>query len=623
MKLSKLSATLLAATTSSAAFAESTSASLDQIIVTANNTEQTLHSVTSNAVIITKYMIEEKQYQTLADVLKTVPGIMIKGSGGLGKPTSIYMRGDTQAHILVLQDGIDLTDAVGLGGAKIENIQLSDVERIEIIKGSQSGVWGANATAGVINIITKKGEHQASVNVEIGSNNTRKISTTLGDSNNQGDFVIHFSNLTTDGFSAVREANVSHENFEDDGFNQTDISLKFGINLAQNHRIETFIKTLSGNNEYDDTTNPDTTDRTSSYEQDVRQIQYKYNNQKLNARIYLSDNTVDRVYPSATYPSDYHGTVEEVGAQLGYHYRTQDSLQVSINNKLYIGSSTYLDRSTYNNRGYALSNTNHILPNLILTESIRHDEFDKFETSTTGKIGLKNLFTKDIFISANYGTSYNAPLLSQLARPNPVDLTPEKTVSYDVSLGIYGLELTYFNTETKDMIEYVPQPYPTPYYYKNANQKILTDGIEASYNHTIESIDTDVSLNYTWLTAKNESGEPLAYRPEQQASIILDFYGFNKAHLGLETRFVGSEFATTYGNNDVNENPYKIDIGNYFVTDIKADYEVNKNLTVYAKVINLMDDQYTDNVSKATGTTANYIYSNGGRQLFIGIRGQL
>jgi vitamin B12 transporter len=614
MKLSKLSAAILVATASSVVFAENTS--LDQIIVTANNTEQSARSVTSNMTIITAEDIEKKQYQTLADALRTVPGIMLKGSGGLGKSTSIYMRGDTQAHILILQDGIDLTDAAGLGGANIENLQLSDVERIEIIKGSQSGVWGANATAGVINIITKKGGHQASVNVEIGSNNTRKISTTLGDSNKQGDFVVNFSTLNTDGFSAVREANVSHENFEDDGFKQTNISLKFGINVAENHRIETFIKTSSGNNEYDDTTNPDTTARTSSYEQDVRQIQYKYNNQKLNARIYLSDNTVDRVYPSATYPSEFHGTVNEMGGQLGYQYRQNDALNILVNLKEYHNNSTtsYGGHTVngYKNTGVALTNTNHITTRLTLTESLRYDEFDKFENATTGKIGLKNNFTDNVFISANYGTAYNAPTLSQLAQPNPVDLIPEKTHSYDLTFGAYDFALTYFNTETKNRIDW---RYDSYLYYVNTPQKILTDGVETSYRSSLEAINTDLGFNFTWLSARNENGDTLAYRPEHTANLSLDYYGLSKTHIGLETRYVGRQYSS--------DNNAGVQLGEYFLTDIKADYEVSKTLTFYAKVINLMDDKYTDNVANATGSTANYVYSNGGRQFFIGLRGQL
>ena len=124
MKPSKLSMAILLAISTSSVLAENTK--LEQVIVSATNTKQTLNTVTSNTVIITKEDIEKKQYQTLADALKTVPGITLKGSGGLGKPTSLFMRGSQTSHVLILQDGVDLTDAAGLGGAHLENIFLAN-----------------------------------------------------------------------------------------------------------------------------------------------------------------------------------------------------------------------------------------------------------------------------------------------------------------------------------------------------------------------------------------------------------------------------------------------------------------------------------------------------------------
>ena len=613
MKHSKLFAAILASAIPNSVFAEKTS--LDQVVISANNIPQTLHSVTSNTVIITREEIEEKQYQTLSEALKTVPGLSINVSGGLGKTTSMFMRGDNNAHILLLQDGIDLTDAGGLGGALIENIQLTDIERIEIIKGSQSGVWGANATAGVINLITKKAGKQASVNLEFGSNNTRKLSTSLGDSNEQGDFVVNFSTLNTEGFSAVRTANSSHENFEDDGYNQTDISLKLGINLAQNHRIETYIKNSSGNNDFDGSSwsapyypLPDDESATNSFTNSVKSFQYLYSQNTVKARIFASDNQIEREYP--TYYSTYYGNVRELGAQVGIDYRDKDNVSVLSNRKIFDSSS-----NDYTNLGVAITNTNHIGHNLILTESLRYDEFNKFDNVATGKIGIKNHFNRDFFVSSNYGTAYNAPLLFQLARPNPIDLVPEKTESFDLTFGTYGLEVTYFYNTTKDLIEYVPQPYPTPYFYKNAEKSVITDGIEASYRQSIDSINTDLGFNFTWLSARNDNGEPLKYRPEHTANLNLDYYGLANTHLGLETRYIGTQHSS--------DNNQGIQIGQYFVTDIKVNYRVNKNLSIYGKVINLMDDEYTEYVAFASGTEADYVYSNGGRQFFIGLRGKL
>jgi vitamin B12 transporter len=599
------------------------STQLEQIVVSANNTEQSLRDVTSNITLISAEEIAEKQYQTLADALKTVPGLSIKGSGGLGKATSVYLRGFESKNILILVDGIDMTDPAGLGGANLENISLSEVARIEIIKGPQSGVWGANATAGVINIVTQKGQDHTRVDLEVGSNHTRKITTSISAGNEQFDFNFNLMSLATDGFSALRPAQESHTAFEKDGYQQNDVSFKMGIQPVPQHRIETLIKRSSGHNDYDSTTNPDDTINSGSFEQSVRQLQYLFNTPVWNSRVHISQNSIDRTHIG--YGSEYHGLINEQGVQLGRRYGEDNFMQIALNHKEYLAETTYLTRDRFNNVGYALTHAHRLFGSLTLNESLRYDEFDRFDNAVTGKIGFRNLFTPEVFIGANIGTAYNAPTLSQLSRPNPAALSPEKSASYDITLGLYGLEATYFDSRIDDLIEYVPSPppYTTPYYYKNADQKVISKGVELAYKRSFDALKTDMLLNYTWLSAKNENGDDLPYRPKQQGNLALDYYGIKRWHIGLETRYIGEQFATTYNNNDADGDPYHIDIGHYFVTDLKADYQITPSLSLYGRIINLTDDAYTENVSKATQTTADYVYSNGGRQFFMGIKGQL
>lgn len=613
MKLSKLSAAILVATTSSCAFAAPSE--LNSVVVTANNTEQLIESVTANMTVITADEIEEKQYQTLADALKTVPGLSIKSTGGMGSATSIFLRGASSSdrHVLILIDGIEQTDPAGVG-TNVANIHLDNVQQIEILKGAQSGVWGANASAGVINIITKKGQKQASVLVEIGSNNSKKIATTLGDGNEQFDFIVHFATTDTDGFSAIKPFNESADDYEADGFKQTDLSFKMGMNLSKAHRIETLIKSSSANNDYDGSTpsfTPDPDDLTSSstFDSTTRQIQYLYKQDQLNGRLFINENHIKTSFSSG-YQAE--GIIESFGGQLGYQYRTADALSLSASKNHF---RNVLGDNEYFNTGFSASNTNRIGENLVITESLRHDEYDEFENATTGKIGFKNHFNDQLFVSANYGSGYNVPSLYQLSTPNPVDLKPESVESYDFTLGIYGLELTYFNTATEDLI--APEGIFPTNYYVNSDGTTNTDGWEASYLQSIAAIDSDLSISSTWLSAKNKNDQLKASIPQHQASINLDYYGLANTHFGLETRYTGLTYSA--------DNHAGAQIGDYYITDFKVNYKVNKHLTLYSKVLNVFEKDYATSVADypSTNIEPNYVYSSAGRQFFIGLRGQL
>lgn len=173
MRLAKTPIALAIFSICSASFAADDQ-NLDSVVVTANNTPQNIGSVTSNVTVITAEDIANHQYQTLQDAMRQVPGLTTYSNGGLGTTTSLFMRGMGGKNILVLQNGMQLNDPTLTDGTtNFANIMLDDVERIEIIKGPQSGVWGANASAGVINIITKKGGKRANANLEFGSNNQK------------------------------------------------------------------------------------------------------------------------------------------------------------------------------------------------------------------------------------------------------------------------------------------------------------------------------------------------------------------------------------------------------------------------------------------------------------------
>ncbi len=610
MKLAKLSVAILTILASPLLLAE-TPITLDEVVVTANNTEQTIHSVTANMTIITAEEIQDRQHTTLGDALQTIPGIFIRTNGGLGTSSSISMRGSSGQNVLVLKDGIILNEPMGLSGANFNHIFLTDVARIEIIKGPQSGTWGSDASAGVINIITKKSKKTAVASLEVGSNNYKKLATSIGAGNDKVSFVVNFLEISTDGFSAVKLYRGSVNAHENDGFNQTDISFKMNIVPVKGHRVQTFVKKSSASTNFDDTNNPNA-NNTGSFDSILRSISYNYSKNSLQARVFLNKTEINRISISAWGSSPFSSSIKEYGVSGQYTYLIDHFFSIAASEKKLQDEGS---NNNYTNTGLSASNTNQFLnKNLIFTQSIRLDKFDRFADKITGKIGAKGYFTDNIFLSANYSTGYRAPTLDESEHST---LKPESTKGFDATFGAYGFELTYFEIKTKDKIKYI-SGWPITV-YKNLAGTSTAKGVAASYQHFISTINSDISVNYTIQKIRDHNNNKLSRQPEQMAQLTFDNYSLNNTRLGISTQYIGQTYDISWGAKN------KSQIGGYFVVDLTADYSINQNLTIFGRVENLFNQDYTNAVAGYQGisNTPSHIYNKGGTQLFIGVRGQL
>ncbi len=605
MKYSSLTSAIMIALATSSTQAEETS-TLNQVNVTASHIPMSQHAVTASSVFITADDIAENHYRTLNDALTSIPGITFVRNGGLGTNTSIFMRGQSGRSVLVLVDGVDMTNPMGTGGAILSSLLLSDVERIEVLKGAQSGIWGSNASAGVINIITKQAKDgtRGSALFETGDNNYNKLAVSLSSAEEGGDFSVSFSQLNTDGFSAVKAYKSYEQNYEDDAFNQTDFSMNMGININPNHRLEVLLKTAQSTSNYDYTTNPNQSAFASvDYENTIKRLQYLYTHNAFNSTVYVSQNNIKQ-YNDAV--------INSVGLKGGYQYATDQALSFVLNNNQYENLTT---GDSYYNTGVGVTNTNQFNNNsLIFTQSIRSDQYNTFKGKTTGKLGLKKTFQKDLFISANVGTAYNAPTLFQSTYGLTSNLQPEETIGFDVSVGIYGAELTYYESRAKNLINYAGT-WPNDYYENLAGISKFS-GVEFSYSNYVEKANTLVNLTFAQVSAKDDNNESLARRAEQTVGLNLLYDGFNRLTIGINNRYIGNMFDQ--------DNRSGANIGDYYVTDVNVNYTLNKQVTLYANVLNLFDADYTQAVAtyQADNVTPQNIYSNGGSQIFVGVQGK-
>jgi len=207
-------------------------------VTTPYNTPQKLDSITSNISLITADEIEERGFSTLSQALNSIVGIDINRNGGFGTTTSVILDGMSNKYILVLVDGIRYNDPTSTSGASITNISLEDIESIEILKGAQSGVWGADASSGVINIITKKSKDGFSgyLNSVYGSYGYKEIGVGLSYKTSKYYTKLDISKIDTDGYSAQQLNGEDLDKYEDDGYENLTISLMAGVNINKNNK---------------------------------------------------------------------------------------------------------------------------------------------------------------------------------------------------------------------------------------------------------------------------------------------------------------------------------------------------------------------------------------------------
>ena len=233
---------------------------LDDIVVTATRNESSMQKIGGGAVtVITAEDIDAKKMTTVADVLKEVPGIDVVSNGGLGALSNVSIRGASVKDTLVLVDGVIYNDISAVNGvADLSNLTLENIERIEVVRGPMSVLYGSKATAGVINIITKKGKGKPSVyaGYEYGSYNTWKTYGGASGAIKKFNFSLSASRTETDGFSAANDDNdkIPHEGntSEEDGWENTSISGLIGLEITPDFDISANLRYLDSELEYDD-----------------------------------------------------------------------------------------------------------------------------------------------------------------------------------------------------------------------------------------------------------------------------------------------------------------------------------------------------------------------------------
>jgi len=598
---------------------------LGNVIVSATKTEIYQGETGSSTTVITFDDIKKTGKKSVAEVLRDVAGISVTQTGAFGGQTSIFVRGAKPGQTLVMIDGIEMNDPTSTDRSfDFANLQVDNIERIEIVRGPQSTLYGSDAMAGVINIITKKGAGKPTFETyfEGGSHNTFRENIASSGIVDKFDYSLSATHLDSRGVNKVSAGS------EDDPYRNTSVSSKFGYKILDNAELSLVTNYIDAVTSIDNGPYDDDPNDTSWFKDFSTKLAFNHAiNSIWNHCLSFSYNDVrrkDRNYPDDAHPIDYASDwykgnikkaewqhnispVEWNTATAGFEYELESASSYYESDGAWGPYSDKQNRKSVYDMGYYLQDQLKLWDKLFITPGVRVDDNEVFGTKTTYKISTAYLITQTgTRLKGNWGTGFKAPSLYQLysSYGNP-DLKPDESRSYDAGFeqnlfnDKFSFGVTYFHNNFKNMVDFDLDP-SSPTYYKYINiGQAMTQGVEFGTKFLpVDSLTLGLNFTYTD-TEDKDTGQELLRRPKQEVNFDLNWAFLPKANFNLGVNYFGSRKDVGYITDKA-----------YTVVRIASSYDITKNLQIFGRIENLFDKDYQE----ADG------YATLGRSFYAGIK---
>ena len=618
-----------------------------EVVVSATKTPIPVTHLTSAVEVITEEDLTRRQVKTVADALRLSQGLTVFSNGGPGTSTSVRIRGSNSDQVLVLIDGAIMNSAT-LGNFDFANLTTDNIERIEILRGAQSMLWGADAMGGVINITTKRGTGAPSASsfFEYGSFSSIREGGQVSGKTGAVDYSVALSRWDYTGFSAV---NYRRGASERDGFHNWQTSARLGVALPHEGRLDFNFRLLQGRTNIDNGFSPgfDTLGAFTNSQQFVYSAAYTqpittWWNQVLTVSRQTEDSesssgTTQRNLQTGVISAPFlfrsqintlANRVEwqhnfQIGKPLllsaGYQFREQQG----ENRDLLTNNLDIPTKIVSSNAGFAQAQLN-LWDHVFATAGVRQDQYNVFGGATTYRTTAGYLHQETgTKVRSSYATGFRAPTVNQLYFPDfgKSDLKPERSQSMDVGVDQYLLNnrLTlsggYFWNRFRDMIvaQQSADVCGTSFGFANFCAQniglVSTKGWEASVKYAvvrdvplIKSLD--VQAQYTNTLTRNlvqQPGNRAPRMPVDQWSMIISYQPIDPVRVNLEGRYVGSRF------DDV-ANQQKMRA--FDVWNLSATYDVTNRVQTYVRADNIFNEKYEEI----------QFYGTPVRSIFVGLR---
>ncbi|MGW8311016.1 MAG: TonB-dependent receptor plug domain-containing protein [Thiogranum sp.] len=600
----------------------------DPIVVTATRIATPESELGSSVTVITSDDIQRRQYKSVPEALRMVPGVDVVQSGGVGQQTSVFLRGASSSHTLLLVDGINFSDPSSPNGAvDFSGLTLDNVERIEIVRGPQSTLYGANAIGGVINIITRRGEGppRVTLSMQAGNHSTMWQQAGVTGAGEVFDYSASGTHLNTHASSVTPDDLRGGLPAEADRYRNDTLSARLGLQAG-----ETLDFVLTGRY-VKDKQDIDPEVAFGTIEDDNARLKNRKFFVRAEANAALLDGRWDAGL-AASY-TDYNRRNDnprtDPFATLQQTRFQGDTQELSLDNDLYLDEAHTVTvgggtkKESMHNDGFsdfggfvvselsrASERTNYAYlqdqfsfsDRVFGTAGVRLDDRDDFGSETTWRMtGVYRQRPTDTRLTGSVGTGFRAPSLFELYgftpnnfgsayRGNP-DLQPEKSLGWELGLeqslwtDRLSFGVTYFRNDVKDLIETV----------FDANFNSTSENIDKVHLRGFESFIAveptsrlSMRVDYTFTDAEvsDSSDRPLLRRPRKKASAHIDYAPLEKLGLYLGTDYVGDR-------KDIDrETGAIVDATDYIVFNTAITWQLLPAFRLEARVNNLLDEHY-------------------------------
>lgn len=588
-----------------------------EIVISASRVEMAREASGSSVSVLDAEYLEQNQVRLVSDVLRDIPGVAVTRSGGAGAPTQVRIRGAEANQTLVFIDGIKVNDVANSGEYNFANLLNLEIERVEVLRGAQSALWGSDAMGGVINIVTKKGKGalNGKVTIEGGSYSTHQETLSINAGTDDYHYALSGTLLNTDGISTASEA---RGNTEKDGYENATINFKSGVQVLDNLSVDLVLRHLDadvdtdafmgGVGAVDSDENSETTQKSGKLS-----AQLDLMNEQWTHKLGVSANdTENKLFNSGAL----YYTTE--GEKRKYEYQTDFLLNSSLMDKddldhRFTFAAEHEEEEFYSRgfsttrqeidmSGFVLEYGANISDRFYVTVAGRRDLNSLFQNANTYRLTFAGWATDNVRVHTSKGTGIKNPTMFELFgfTPNYIgnsELRPEENSTWDLGSEYHFnsfdgyVDLTYFHTDVNNLIV------GSGMTAVNMSSESEIQGVELSMvSNPTDNLRFDGSFTYT--DTDDGNGNELVRRPKHSASINGSYLlPDQQTRITAGAQYVGKQDDYEF---DAFFNRSQVTLSEYTLLNVALTHQLNEHVELFGRVNNLLDEEYEEVLTYGT-----------------------